>query len=142
MTIKTVFTLNQYEATTMQAIAEANFKRDSKIYSFINETTKQDNVDSDVLHMVKVLEALCAGNMYLGVQSVAKSGMSRVIKIAYIKDNKLHGVNDYIYRLAGCDKNHRISGCGMDMLFAAQYNLFKALTDKRYQDYMKPYNSL
>lgn len=142
MTIKTAFTLNAYEQAHMQAIAEANFKRDSKVYSFITEANKQDYIDSDFVHMVNVLEALCSGNMYLGVQSVAKSGMSRIIKIAYIKDNKLHNVNDFIYRLAGCDKNHRISGCGMDMLFAAQYNLFKSLTDKRYQDHMKSYNNL
>jgi len=54
-----------------------------------------------------------------------------------------NGAPCFIYKLAGCDKNRRISGCGMDMLFAAQYNLFRALCPgKRYQDSMARYNSL
>ena len=87
--------------------------------------------------------ALLNGRYYTSVESVAASGMSRVIKIAYIKNNRLHQVHDsQILRLAGCDKNGRISGCGMDMLFSAQYDLFHALCPKhRYQSAMKQYNS-
>ena len=87
--------------------------------------------------------ALLDGRYYTRVESVASSGMSRTIKIGYIKNNRFYNVcDDQILRLAGCDKNGRISGCGMDMLFAAQYNLFQALCPRhRYQDAMKQYNN-
>ena len=97
----------------------------------------------DMEHLLEVRQAILAGRLYLGVESVSKSGMSRVIKIKYIKNNDLHGVCGFVYKIAGCDKNHRIGGCGMNMLFAAQYNLFKSLCPKlRYQDKMPRYNEL
>jgi len=90
-----------------------------------------------------IKNALLAGRYYTCVERVSASGMSRVIKIAYIKNNKLHGVSSDIYKLAGCNKNGSISGCGMDMLFAAQYDLFRTLCPRhRYQDKMPSYNSL
>jgi hypothetical protein len=104
--------------------------------------------NTTVEHATKVLtelkEAMIKGRYYTGVVSVAPSGMSRVIKIGYIKDNKLRIItNPAILRLAGCDKKGRINGCGMDMLFAAQYNLFSVLAPNlRYQDKMKSYHEL
>jgi hypothetical protein len=96
-----------------------------------------------IKHLTNFAEALVKGRYYTAVESVSRSGMSRTIAIAIIKNNELHGAPGFIYKLAGCDKNRRISGCGMDMLFAAQYNLFRALCPgKRYQDSMKRYNSL
>ena len=103
-----------------------------------------DKLDAMNLSELKeVRKALLKGRFYMGVESVSSSGMSRIIKIKFIDNNKLHGVTDSIYKLAGCDKNHRISGCGMDMLFAAQYNLFQALcSDKTYQKDMPNYLNL
>jgi len=88
--------------------------------------------------------ALLKGKYYTRVESVAPSGMSRIISIATISNNNLyHVTNNDILKLAGCDKNGRISGCGMDMLFAAQHNLFSELCpNHRYQDSMTRYNDL
>lgn len=88
-------------------------------------------------------QALIKGRFYVGVESVARSGMSRTLKLAIIKNNQLIQAPDYIYKMAGCDRNGKISGCGMDMCFAAQYKLFRALCpDMRYQDKMARYHSL
>ena len=98
---------------------------------------------NNINHLNEVKESILKGRYYTSVESVSSSGMSRVIKIKYIKNNSLHGVNDDIYKLAGCDSNNRIKGCGMDMLFHAQYNLFQALCpNMKYQDKMKRYNNL
>lgn len=88
--------------------------------------------------------ALLSGNYWTRVDSVSKSGMSRVIEIAYIRKNQLQkAYHPLLLELAGCDKNGRISGCGMDMLFAAQYDLFRSLCPgHRYQTAMKQYNCL
>jgi hypothetical protein len=81
--------------------------------------------------LVDLKNALLHGKYYTGVMSVSRSGMSRKIKIAYIKNNTLHTIcHSGILNLAGCNKDGRIDGCGMDMLFAAQYNLFCTLCPK------------
>ena len=124
-------------------LATAQFKADLKRYDWMKESDVDQWVESNLKALKAVRKALLNGRYYTGVESVSSSGMSRVIKIAYIDNNKLHGVPDEIYKLAGCDKNHRISGCGMDMLFHAQYNLFRVLCpNMRYQDKMERYNSL
>ena len=127
----------------------------SILLSVAQDMTKQDiksgydsislaQLDAMNLKEVQAIrKALLNGRFYMGVESVSASGMSRIIKIKFIDDNELHGVTGSIYRLAGCDKNRRISGCGMDMLFHAQYNLFQAICpDKTYQRDMKRYNQL
>ena len=88
--------------------------------------------------------ALLKGRFYIGVRSVSKSGMSRELAMAYVdKYGVLQEVWPAVYSLAGCDKNKRIKGCGMDMCFAAQYDLFHILCPKmRYQDKMPRYNHL
>jgi hypothetical protein len=127
----------------LNALAEQMTNNDFKQYSWMKEENRQAYFDNNLKELKAVRKALLSGRYYTDVESVSSSGMSRIIKIAYIADNKLHGVGDDIYKLAGCDKNHRISGCGMDMLFHAQYNLFQALCpDKRYQDAMQRYNNL
>jgi hypothetical protein len=121
---------------TINQIAQAIHKTES-------ETGYASDVDYIKRQLLNVKSALLNGRYYTGVESVSSSGMSRVIKIRYIKNNKLCGVDSFIYSLACCDKDQRISGCGMDMLFAAQYNLFRELCPRfKYQDRMKRYNSL
>ena len=95
-------------------------------------------------HLLDVRQALLKGRLYIGVRSVAKSGMSRVLAMAYVdKYGDLMEVWPAVYSLAGCDKNKRIRGGNMDMRFAAQYDLFKALCPNlRYQDKMPRYNHL
>lgn len=124
-------------------LAEKFVAADLKRYDWMKEENKQSYVDNYVSELKAVRKALLNGRYYTGVEKVSSSGMSRVINIRYVDNNKLYGVSDEIYQLAGCDKNHRISGCGMDMLFAAQYNLFRALCpNMAYQTKMKRYNSL
>ena len=95
--------------------------------------------------LTKVKKALLTGKYYTRVESVSKSGMSRIISIKIIDNGELVPVPDYVYKMAGCDCNDRICGCGMDMLFAAQYNIFVTLTDRKrtpYQTKMQRYRSL
>ena len=126
----------------IKAIAQAHTEQDAKEYSFIAENM-DSWIESNIRELLNVKEAILKGRIYLGVESVSRSGMSRTIKIRYIKDNKLHNVTDMIYSLAGCNSKRRIDGCGMDMLFQAQYNLFQALCPNHdYRDDMPRYNEL
>ena len=126
----------------LTAIATEQVKIDSKRYEFI-ANSPDAWIESNLNELYKVRNALLKGNYYTRVDSVSKSGMSRTIVIKYIKDNELHCCSDLIYKLAGCDKNNRIGGCGMDMLFTAQYNLFCALCpDKDYTKDMARYKGL
>ena len=95
-------------------------------------------------HLTEVRHALLKGRFYIGVRSVAKSGASRVLSMAFVdKYEVIQEVWPAVYRLAGCDKNKRIKGGGMDMCFAAQYDLFHILCPKmRYQDKMPRYRHL
>ena len=111
------------------------------------ETTDKEvgwGVDYTYTQLLNLKNALLKGNYYTCVVKASASGMSRIIKIGYIKNNTFHEVrHNGILDLAGCDKNGRIGGCGMDMLFAAQYNLFTALCPKhRYQDSMRSYKMI
>lgn len=97
--------------------------------------------------LTHIKNALTGGRYYTRVETVSKSGMSRTIAIAYTHRNRLiHICDKLILDLAGVDKNGRIGGCGMDMLFAAQYNLFHSLhgshKQAHYQKRMARYNSL
>jgi hypothetical protein len=72
--------------------------------------------------------------------------MSRKIKLGYIYKNKMHIIRDkQILSMAGCNAKGSISGCGMDMLFQAQYILFQNLHGNykraNYQKRMKEYNN-
>ena len=95
-------------------------------------------------HFMEVRKALLQGRLYIGVRSVAKSGMSRTLAIAFVdKYGDLYEVWPAVYRMAGCDKNNRIRGGNTNMLFAAQYNLFQELCPKmKYQDKMPRYKLL
>jgi len=124
-------------------LATVQAKKDIKESTYYSDSDLDWLTENNAKHFTEVKEALLNGRYYTGVEKVSSSGMSRTIKIKYIKNNKLHGVSMDIYSMAGCDKNQRISGCGMDMLFAAQYNLFLTLCPNlRYQDKMQQYNNL
>lgn len=86
--------------------------------------------------------ALLNNRYYTRVDTVSKSGMSRIVVAAYLKDNKMHRVLPCILTfLGGADKNGRVHGCGMDMLFSTQYNLFMGVCPRlKYQDKMTRYN--
>ena len=123
-----------------------DFKKQG-IYSDTDEQYKEDNINYYANELTRIKNALIKGNYYTGVSSVSRSGMSRKIKLAYTYKNKLRVIRDkYILSLAGVSENGNISGCGMDMLFHAQYLLFnrlhKTYKQANYSKRMARYNSL
>jgi 5'-3' exonuclease len=126
-----------------EKLAKENIK-DSNLF-----TDKDLNwlVDSYAIELTRIKNSMLKGTFYAGVISVSSTGMSRKIRIAYIYKNQLYKIRDARYlALAGCDKNGRISGCGMDMLYHAQYTLFQNLhssyKEANYSKRMKTYNDL
>lgn len=74
---------------------------------------------------------------------ISKTKTTCVIKIKYIRDNKLHDVPEFIYELANCNKDHSVAGNGFYSLHTAQYNLFTALCPGMTgKNKMIPYNNL
>ena len=97
--------------------------------------------------LTRIKKALLNGRFYVGVVSVSRSGMSRKIKLAYVYRNELRKIKDpQILKLAGVNSKGNISGCGMDMLFHAQYTLFHNLHTSykkaHYQRRMPQYKEL
>ena len=91
-----------------------------------------------------VRRALKKNKILATVHTVAKSGMSRTISLYIIHHGtvkcldfaygKVYG--DTVTRDQYGDWVVRINGCGMDMLFEANYRLFRALCPRsRYQGY-------
>jgi len=121
-------------------------KKDIHIYNLAKSMSETEYIGYYYSELLRIKNALLKGNFYAGVQSVSRSGMSRIIKLGYTYKNKLISIRDpKILALACCDKNGKISGCGMDMLFHAQYTLFHNLHANykraRYQTRMKNYNN-
>jgi hypothetical protein len=125
-------------------------KTNKHLHKLAEKLTKKDEYTSYEWmynELLRIKNALLTGKFYAGVDSVSRSGMSRKISLAYIYKNQLHHIyHEKILELAGCNKDGRIGGCGMDMLFAAQYNLFISLhrsySEAHYQKRMKRYNYL
>tara|TARA_R100000005_G_scaffold92836_3_gene66987 strand:- start:728 stop:1141 length:414 start_codon:yes stop_codon:yes gene_type:complete len=131
----------------IKKLAFAMAKEDIKNSNFWTDKDINKLTEWNAKTLTKIKNALLNGRFYAGVKSVSKSGMSRKITLAYIHKNKLYKITDEkILSLAGCDKNGTISGCGMDMLFHAQYtlyhNLHKSYKQAHYQKRMKQYNNL
>jgi len=129
----------------IEKLAKEQFKFESKKYHWMQ--TEDDYVPDNAKRLNEVKEALIKGRFYIRVDKVSSSGMSRTVSMAYIKDNKLHHITDeFTLKLAGCDKNGRVSGCGMDMMFHCQYTLFQNLHSSykqaHYQKRMARYNDL
>lgn len=131
----------------IESLANKWFEYNLKNFSYYTESDREYSVRSFKRQLNNIKNAMLKGTFYAGVESVSASGMSRIIKLAYIKNNRLNHINqDFLLKLAACDKNGRISGCGMDMLFHAQYTLFHNLHSDykkaHYQKRMKQYNNL
>jgi hypothetical protein len=123
----------------IQKLATAMSKDEPTIY-------REAQINYMAKELTKIKNAMLSGKFYAGVISVSRSGMSRKIKLAYIYKNRLVNIgNPNILKLAGVSPNGSISGCGMDMLFKAQYNLFVTLCGgykrARYSERMKQYNN-
>lgn len=93
-------------------------------------------VDSDCRNLDMWRKSLLKGQVYFRVDSVASSGMSRTLSIYTVDKGSIVVVNDdFLYKLAGCDKNGRIGGCGMDMTFASWHHMVSNLLPNH--DYRK-----
>ena len=118
-------------------LAQALHEEDAKSKSFPMGT------EAFADHLTELRKALIDGRFWIDVVSVSRSGMSRTLKAGYIKGNSFYRVrHPLVWRLLSCDKNGRIGGCGMDMMFAAQYNLWRTLCPKRPYQGMPHYNQL
>jgi len=89
-----------------------------------------ENFFNDAKEYIKTIKE---GRMIVGIMSVAPSGMSRVFKFNSCEKGKN---NTYRYRQfdsflisLGYKVNRqgefRVSGCGMDMVFATNYNIIR-----------------
>ena len=130
----------------IQNLSLAMAKEDVKKSSFWTEKDLDQLTKWNAETLTKIKNALLNGRFYASVQSVSRSGMSRTIKLGYIYKNRMHIIRDkFILSLAGCNAKGCISGCGMDILFHAQYTLFQNLhnnyKEAHYQKRMKQYNN-
>jgi hypothetical protein len=131
----------------IKKLAFAMAKEDVKKSNYWTDKDIDKLTEWNAETLTKIKNALLNGRFYAGVKSVSNSGMSRIITLAYIHKNKLYKITDEkILSLAGCNKDGRISGCGMDMLFQAQYTLFnnlhKTYKQAHYQKRMRQYNNI
>tara|TARA_R100000657_G_C4617797_1_gene68911 strand:+ start:165 stop:572 length:408 start_codon:yes stop_codon:yes gene_type:complete len=129
------------------SLAQAEARQTIKNSDFWTEKDFDQLTEMKAEELTRIKNALLNGRFYCGVDSVSRSGMSRKIKLAYIYKNRLRKITDpFILDLAGCDKNGKIYGCGMDMLFHSQYTLFQNLhrsyKEAHYQKRMPSYNNL
>jgi hypothetical protein len=80
----------------------------------------------------RLLKLLKPGDtVYCNLKHVSQSGMSRVISLHIIKDNRLQDISGLAAPLLeGYDERHygcKAGGCGMDMGFHLVYNLGRQL---------------
>lgn len=121
-------------------------------FYFSNETkeekeeTKKQRVKYIRAELTRIKNALLNGKFYCKVNSVSRSGMSRDVTLAYIYKGRLRTINEKEILDLATIRNNKINGCGMDMLFHAQYSLFNSLfrtyKEAHYQKRMKPYNTI
>jgi len=131
--------LNFYKRVIPEAYDKENTPEQKRVYIY-----RQNKAILSELMDIK--KALYNGSFYMRVESVSRNGMSRGLKMAYVKKNKLITVRSkQILHLAGQTKEGRISGCGMDMIFHSQYTLFcnlhKSYKKANYQKNLKQYNN-
>jgi hypothetical protein len=67
------------------------------------------------------------GHVYTMLTYVSRSGMSRSIKLLYVRDNTIYQVPGKLienlgYKYDKKNGGHKIGGCGMDMGFALVYD--------------------
>ena len=109
-----------------------NIENDKEIMKRINKETYYD-IDNLIHDINTYIAAVKSGRISYDVITVSKSGMSRTIKITSAEKS---GRNQFYYRqyqamlgilgetvVSGYSNTIRVYGCGMNMLFATNYNL-------------------
>jgi len=97
-----------------------------------------NHIDSDTLAAAR--KALPKGTeLYVIIDSVSSSGMSRVMRFYTIRDGALVEVTRRIEEVTGYNMNRRgnarglrVNGAGMDMTFAVSYDLGMSLWSDGY----------
>ena len=102
-------------------------------------------IDEDVLDFSQSLTIDIV--LYEADILVTEAHVEMLCKCGHIKQNELRKIRDpQILKLAGVNSKGSISGCGMDMLFHAQYTLFHNLHTSykkaNYQRRMPQYKEL
>ena len=96
------------------------------------KSKKLSALDLERIAAIKELKKLLPKNkrVYARVVRVSNSGLSRVVHFATIKNNKLYNLDGYINKITRdpfCEVvggwGLRISGCGLDVIFNALYNV-------------------
>lgn len=89
--------------------------------------TKQESAEA----LAAIRKLLKAGDtVYTSLRSVAKSGMSRKIRLHIVRDGEIADVSWYAARILGRkldDTGLTVKGCGMDMGFATVYSLSRSM---------------
>jgi hypothetical protein len=113
-------------------------RKDKEIMRHINKdnyTTPEDIAE----HCLRYVSAVREGRALVNIESVSKSGMSRVMSFYEVakwdqpmRDGRKFGLLNFnlLFRVTGhtpSGDGFRISGCGMDMVFATNYNLMHHL---------------
>ncbi len=85
-----------------------------------------------------------SGQIYCSIDTVARSGMSRTIKVLIIHRGEVINLNRTpfakIYGDSCKNGTVRINGCGMDMLFEATYRLYRFLFNQKRKPYQQNLN--
>ncbi len=87
--------------------------------------------DDFIYHARRYIKAIKAGRMLCKIESVAPSGMSRVIKFEELNKGQVLNFYQFFmllgYTRAKNSDGFRVSGCGMDMIFHTNYSIIHRL---------------
>ena len=110
-----------------------NIGQDKELSKRINKESCY-SVDQFIKDVNSYINAVKDGRILYTVERVSQSGMSRLINVTSCEQSRNNYYRKYYYRnynqmvlVLGYSVNKnglvRVSGCGMDMLFATNYNL-------------------
>jgi hypothetical protein len=115
--------------------------RTNKTIENIASAHELSNFDKNLLYVLyKAVSQDYKNKLFLRVESVSKSGMSRMISCSVIVGDDIINATYLLEKLGIVSSRGRVSGCGMDMLFEVSYRLFCTLHPaKKYQDKLSRY---
>lgn len=111
-----------------------NIERDLKLSTI--EKHGSSEVDSFIRNAKRYIKAIKQGRALCSIGSVSKSGMSRTLKFVECSGNIKNGfyyLNFYQlfvqlgFRCVSNTSYFRVNGCGMDMVFATNYDIIHSL---------------
>lgn len=98
---------------------------------------KEEQVNDFIRNAERYIKAVKEGRLLCSIPSVSQSGMSRNMKFVEVNGSKKDGFRVYnfwaLFKMLGYSESRKeqdaflISGCGMDMVFATNYNIIHQL---------------